>query len=501
MTRTLILLLFTAAAAADARLPAIFGKGMVLQADRPIEVHGWADPGEEVTVRLDGAGEPRHATTKADDAGRWRVSLPKASYAAGLTLVVEAANRITLDGVCVGEVWLCSGQSNMAFPLRSTSDAETTIAEADDPRLRLFTVAFRVAAEPADDVQGRWEPCTAESAARFSAVAYHFGRALRERLGVPVGLIHSSVGGTPAEAWTSGPALAAVPALAPILERWDRAFEAWPRARDAWAARVREWERTKEGRRPPPPLGPQHPHRPAGLYNAMIAPLRGLGLAGVIWYQGESNAGRAVQYGTLFPTLIRDWRAKFCADLPFYYVQLANFQAERPEPGPSPWAELREAQRLTLAEPHCGMAVTIDIGDARDIHPRNKRDVGGRLAAWALRRTYGLDDVVCSGPLFRTASVQGRTMRIAFDFAEGLATRDGGAPTGFQVAGADRRWRWAHARIDGATVVVDHEAIASPWAVRYAWANNPRCNLVNGAGLPASPFRTDDWPLSTQDAR
>jgi len=229
----------------------------------------------------------------------------------------------------------------------------------------------------------------------------------------------------------------------------------------------------------------------------MIAPLAPYAIRGAIWYQGESNSGAAWGYRTLFPTMIRDWRRAFGAEFPFYFVQLANFMARRDEPGESAWAELREAQRLTLAEPATGMAVTIDIGEAEDIHPRNKQDVGRRLARWALADTYGVA-IEKSGPLFASSSVEGAALRLRFEHAEGLRTRDGRPPIGFAVAGEDRRWRWADARVEGTSVVVSSREVPHPVAARYAWADNPAATLENGDGLPASPFRTDDWPWTTQ---
>lgn len=243
----------------------------------------------------------------------------------------------------------------------------------------------------------------------------------------------------------------------------------------------------------PEAVGVSNQNNPSVLYNAMIAPLVPFGIRGVIWYQGESNAGRAYQYRTLFPIMIRSWRSARGRDFPFYFVQLANWHASKAEPDESEWAELREAQTMTLREPNTGMAVTIDIGDQNDIHPRNKLDVGRRLAAWALAQTYG-QSVMPSGPLFDGANIKGNTIRIRFKHGAGLKTIDGGPVKGFAIAGADRRFVWADARIEGDTVIVFSENIPNPVAVRYGWADNPIVNLYNKAGLPASPFRTDDWP-------
>lgn len=495
--RTLLLLLAAVGtAAADVKLPSLFADGMVLQADAKVAVWGRADPGEAVTV----AFEDQSAQAKADAEGRWRVEIGPFTYTAERLLVVTGKNRIEIEDVCVGEVWVCSGQSNMQWPLAKTTDAGAAIAAAANPRLRLFTMPRRVADTPQAECGGTWQPCTPETAGPFSAVAYYFGLRLREELGVPVGLIHSSWGGTPAEAWTSLFTLQALPELAPTLQRWDAALSAWPEKDREFRAALAEWKKTRQGRRPRPPVGPQHPSRPAGLYNAMIAPLTPFAVRGVIWYQGEANAGRAWQYRTLFPALIRDWRRAWKRPLPFGFVQLANFQAIQPRPGEHPWAELREAQALALREPRTGMAVTIDIGEANSIHPRNKRDVGGRLARWALARVYG-KDIEYSGPVYARHTTRDGRVRIEFEHAAGLRTRLNEPLTGFAIAGADKQWRWAHARIDGRTVVVWHPDIAEPAAVRYAWAVNPVCNLINGEGLPAAPFRTDNWPLTTRNNR
>jgi len=311
-------------------------------------------------------------------------------------------------------------------------------------------------------------------------VAYYFGRELHETLKVPIGLVHSSWGGTPAEAWTPTAALRAEASLAPLLEQWKQ------RITDARAKGAKD-----------PSL---HHHHPGNLYRGMIAPLVPLSIRGAIWYQGESNAGRAWEYRTLFPVMIRAWREVWGRpDLPFHFVQLANFRKVEPQPGDSAWAELRDAQQHTLRTvPHTGMAVTIDIGEAGDIHPKNKQDVGRRLARQALHAQYG-KAAVPSGPLYREHAHVGAKVTIHFDHVgDGLAARDGETLLGFTIAGEDRKFVPATARIEGETVVVFSPQVPKPAAVRYAWADNPVCNLVNAEGLPASPFRTDAWRLTTQ---
>jgi len=488
--RTLIWTLCLAAtAAADVRLAGIFGDDMVLQQGRKIPVWGRADPGEEIKVSF----SDQSATTKADRDGRWRVELGPFMIQGGRLLIVEGAtNRIEYTHVCVGEVWVCSGQSNMNWPVARANDAKREIEESYSPRLRLYTVPRRVAGEPMEDVAGSWVICGPETVGSFSAVAYYFGRELRE-LGIPVGLVHASWGGTPAEAWTSPGALEKDPKLHPIVKRWDDALARFPKAQAKFQEAIAAWQKSgRKGRRPRPPLGPKHPHRAGGLYNGMIAPLVDFPVRGVIWYQGESNAARAAEYRTLFPALIRDWRARWKHDgMYFFFVQLANFKFVQVGPVESQWAELREAQRLTLTEPATAMAVTIDIGEARDIHPKNKQEVGRRLALPALALIHG-QKVVYSGPMY--ASHEVRAQRIILRFTHvggGLRTRDGKPLNGFAIAGADGKYRWARCRIEGDTVVVWALLMRAPKSVRYAWADNPVCNLINKEGLPASPFQTD----------
>lgn len=346
--------------------------------------------------------------------------------------------------------------------------------------------------------------CSPETVPGFSAVGYFFGRELHKELNVPIGLIHTSWGGTPAESWTRRGALESVPDCMPILERFDEAMAKYPEAKKKYDESMIAWKEDvkkakAEGKNPPrrpgAPFGPGNPHSPAGLYNAMIAPLIPYSIGGAIWYQGESNAGRAYQYRKLFPAMITNWRKDWGqGDFPFLFVQLANFMAVDPEPVDSAWAELREAQLMTLALPNAGMAVIIDIGEARDIHPKNKQDVGKRLALWALGKSYGKKQVY-SGPIYKSKRTEGNKITLEFEHVGGGLAAGGGEPLkGFAVAGADRKFVWADAKIDGNTVIISSDEVSEPAAVRYGWANNPVCNLYNKEGLPASPFRTDDWP-------
>jgi len=501
-------LLLAGQALAEVRVPALIGDNMVLQRGVRLKVWGWADPGESVAVEING----QRAVAKAAADGRWSVRLQPMEAGGPYTMTITGKNALSFRNVMVGEVWVCSGQSNMEWPVAASMNGDREVASADYPMIRLFTVPHKVATSPQDDAGGKWEVCSPRTVGGFSGVGYFFGREIHRRLGVPVGLINTSWGGTPAEAWTSRPALEAEDILRPILERWDRELANYPKALAAYRDALAKWEDEAARARQEGKAVPEKPKEPgdptanpwlaSGLYNGMIAPLTPFAIRGAIWYQGESNADRAYQYRTLFPTMIRDWRRAWkIGDFPFLFVQLANFMDAKPEPAEDAWAELREAQLMTLSLPKTGMAVTIDIGDAKDIHPRNKPAVGFRLALAALKVAYGKDGVH-SGPLYKSMKVEGNRIRIHFtNVGGGLEARGGGPLRGFAVAGADRKFVWANAKIDGDTVVVWSERVPKPVAVRYAWASNPECNLYNAAGLPASPFRTDDWPGVTAKNR
>jgi sialate O-acetylesterase len=356
--------------------------------------------------------------------------------------------------------------------------------------------------------------CSPETVGSFSAAGYFFGRELYKEIKQPIGLIHTSWGGTPAEAWTSPAALQENPGLEPILTRYKEALAAWPKAKAKYDEDVAKWKEAAQqaktdGKQPPrmpgAPMGPGNPNCPSGLYNGMVAPLIPYTIRGAIWYQGESNAGRAYQYRDLFPTMIKSWWNAWGqegqGDFPFLFVQLANFMDPKEEPGDSSWAELREAQLMTLDLSNTGMAVIIDIGDTKDIHPKNKQDVGKRLALWALANTYS-KDVVYSGPLYTSMTKKGKTIVLSFDHLGGGLVAKGGEPLkGFALAGADKKFVWADAKIEADKIIVSSDKVADPVAVRYAWADNPVCNLYNKAGLPASPFRTDTWPGVTANAK
>ncbi len=479
-------------AAAQLRLPALFSDGMVLQRDAEVAVWGSAAPGQRLAVTF----RHRTAKTTVGEDGAWRVVIgPFAAGGPDVLAVRAGEDALDVGDVLVGEVWVCSGQSNMEWALHTARDAEAEVAAARHPRLRLFEVPRRTASAATTDIDARWQECRPETAREFSAVGYFFGRELLAELDVPIGLIQSAWGGTPAEAWTSPEALAQLPEMEPTLAQWaarDRDYDAaLARWRDASAA-------AKEaGARPPArPRGPDDPHHPSALYHGMVTPLLDYAMRGVIWYQGESNARRAFQYRSLFPAMIRDWRRAFGrGDFPFYFVQLANFRVREP----LTWAELREAQAEALSEPNVGMAVSIDIGDADDIHPRFKQEFGARLARCALAGTYGRD-VVASGPVYSGHEIGDGTVRVRFDHAEGLRARDDAAVGGFELASAEGEFHPAEAVIDGSTVVLRCAAVPDPAHVRYAYTDDPAtANLANGAGLPAAPFRTDqrDWTTRT----
>ncbi len=634
-------------AQAEIRLPSIVGDNMVLQRGIKAPLWGWAEPGQEVRLSVSWDRMERRAVTDKD--GKWMFEVKTPPVGGPYELTFKGDNTITLKNVLVGEIWVCSGQSNMEMAVVSVKDAQAEIGTADYPNIRLFTVQKKIAATPEADCTGQWSLCSPETVPGFSAVGYFFGRDLQNELNVPVGLIHTSWGGTVAEAWTRGGALEKMPVFKARIEqlaearanpeislkKYQDALTEWQKKIDAAGAQGSGcikpdfddsawkemelpilWEQTalgnfdglvwfrktieipeswvgkelvlelgpiddqdttwingvrvggyneagkwqvprkykvgadviKAGKNvitvqvldtgggggiygqpsqmkltvagtdnaisladkwrykvgydlasmPPQPQAPawmNNPNAPTVLYNGMIAPIVPFGIRGAIWYQGESNAGRAYQYRELFPLMITNWRQDWgLGDFPFLFVQLANFMATKDEPGDSAWAELREAQTMTLDLPHTGMATIIDIGEANDIHPKNKQDVGKRLALWALANTYG-QTIVYSGPLYKSMEIKDNKIVLHFDcLGGGLVAQGDGPLKGFAIAGKDRKFVWADAKIQGDTVVVSSDKVTEPAAVRYAWADNPVCNLYNKADLPASPFRTDQWP-------
>ncbi|MBI1353668.1 MAG: sialate O-acetylesterase [Acidobacteria bacterium] len=483
-----LLLLLPALAAADVRLPSLIGDHMLVQRDQPIRLWGWAEPGEQVSAAM--AGHSSQAVTGPD--GRWRVDLMPLPAGGPHKLEIQGKNKITVDDVLVGEVWVGSGQSNMGFQVRNAIHADKEIASATDGQIRLFQVKLETAFTPKDDVTGEWMVCSPKTIPTFTAVGYFFARHLRQKLNIPVGVIQSAWGGTPAEAWTPRETLDNDDELHAFLERWNRQMEAYPRTKVRFDGQLAKWEASKQGPRPREPAGPGHQHQPTVLYNAMIAPLTPYAIGGAIWYQGENNAsrGQGYEYEHLMRSMIEAWRQKWgVGDFPFLFVQLANYARVSDT---AQWPELREAQTHTLRTVNTGMAVTIDIGESQDIHPKNKQDVGLRLGLAARAIAYGEHDLVYSGPIYRETSVEPGKLRLWFDHVgSGLMAK--GPLEGFQVAGGDGRFHAAEAKIDGENIVVWSEHVKTPVAARYAWADDPKAPLYNKEGLPASPFRTDDW--------
>lgn len=473
-------------------LAPVFSDHMVVQRDLPVRVWGRASPGEALTVSLG----PRESRCRADAGGHWEAVIEPFSSSAPLTLTVEGDDELVeVRDVLLGEVWLCAGQSNMEFVLQDEDGGDAIVRSATHPAIRHLTIPRAQATIPLADFRARWEVCSPETAGKLSAVGYHFGLRLQRALGCPVGLIVNAHGGSVAESWVRETCLEDDPALSPILRTWERFIENYPDdpgARES-IAQARFLALMRAGKIPPPwglePKGPAHFHRPAVLFNAMVNPLIPLSMRGVLWYQGEANAGRAHQYRKLLPALIADWRKRWnLPDLWFHLVQLPNFDA--PWLAADAFAEMREAQAIVARESaFASIACTVDLGDQHEIHPAKKSGIGDRLARLALAKTYGLD-IPFSGPALR--SWDPATGAITFDHAGGLFAA-GGEPRGFVAAGEDRRFVPVRAVMDGERVLVP----GNHAAVRYAWANNPSGNLFNREGLPAFPFRTDSWPGTT----
>lgn len=470
LTTTLLLTHLAHLSAAELKLAALFSDHMVLQREKPVSVWGWADADEKLTVEFGG----QKKAAAADANGKWQVRLdPLPASAEPRTLLVQSAKlerKIEVTDVLVGEVWLGSGQSNMAMRVSGAQDFATEKAAADFPAIRTFNEVSKNSTTLQADGSGKWEVCSPETVGAFSATLYFFGREVHRELNVPVGLINSSVGGTPIEAW-----------IAADVQNPEHGVAA-PQTPDAVEA-------------VPNPV----PKRPAaaakattgGLFNGKIAPLIPYTLRGVLWYQGEANShpGKSHAYQKLLPMLVNDWRKRWNEELPFAWVQLPNFNREG-----EGWSVVREAMLKTLRLPNTGMAITVDIGEATNIHPKNKQEVGRRLSLWALGSVYGKKVPAISGPLPTGHEVKGAEISVAFNHTDGGLVAKDGELAGFVVAGSDKEWKPARAKISGSKVIVSSAEVANPVAVRYAWAPNPVCNLFNGAGLPASPFRTDDWP-------
>lgn len=493
---------------ADVKLPALVSDHMVLQQNTTIIIWGWAAQGEKITVMPGWTKKKFETITNGE--GKWQVDIKTPKAGGPYCICVNGQNKIQLKDVMIGEVWLCSGQSNMHLMIgkygkkddwrTGVDNYKQEIATANYPAIRMFTVERKTSDSILQDVKGDWVVCSPDTAGSFSAVAYFYGRELYHKLKVPIGLLNSSWGGTPAEAWTRKEVLVADTGLAHIVERhrfnvenWDSIWNNYKIKNEAWKKYMADTTIANKKNKPAPkqPIGPGSHKAPYLIYNAMIAPLLNYKIKGVIWYQGENNAPLAWQYRTLFPAMINCWRTDFHQGcFPFYFVQIAPHRSQNPE--------IRESQLMTYRKmPNIGMAVTTDVGDNLNIHPTNKQTVGYRLSLWALANTYHFKNVICSGPLYRSMKIEGDKIRIFFDFAKDGLVCKGDSLIMFEIAGNDRKFMPAVATIEKNTILVSCSNVKNPVAVRFAWNYLPIHNLYNKTGLPASPFRTDDWPEKT----
>ena len=506
---TVLGLAFASLLRAELKLPAIISDHMVLQQKLANPIWGWDDPGTKVTVSF--AGQNHSATAGAD--GKWTLKLdPVSANATPQILTITGTTKREIQDVLVGEVWMCSGQSNMQWTLGSTYTGDLEAAASNLPNLRLISVPNVGTQDLKTDFKGQWRASSPETAKSFSAVGFLYGRYLHEILNVPVGLINNSWGGSAAEAWLRRETIERDTRFATLMEstRKREADAQSEKGKADYAAAQAKWKADSEKAvaekklAPPPPANPaawlNGNARPGNIFAGVVYPTLGYGIKGVIWYQGESNAPRAYEHAMLFPFLIEQWRKEWGqGDFSFYWVQLADFRAEKSEPTESDWAELRETQTKTLALPNTGQAVIIDLGEARDIHPRNKYDVASRLVRWALVKDYGLKFAYRS-PEFKRVAIDGNKATVTLDcFGSSLRAFDVVEVKGFATCGADRKWHWATAKIVGKDQVeVSSADVAAPIAVRYAWADNPVCNLYSADGLPVTPFRTDDFDMTTK---
>jgi len=487
------------AGAQNLKLPALFSDNMVIQREQESPIWGQSEPNTDVLVSLGRA----QCIVKSDAGGKWSVKLPSLKPGGPFEMIVECGEeKIVLKNMMIGDVWICSGQSNMEWPLLKALNGNEEAAAAKYPNIRLFMAKKQIATDPLSDTQGRWQECSPEAVKDFSGVGYFFGREIHKKLNVPIGLIQSAWGGTPIESWMSVSALRSDPDFLPIYKKWKELIEKYPEAKKEHDLKVKEWEAVKkeaekQGKPVPEwplaPYGPSNPRQPNVLFNGMIQPLIPYGIKGVIWYQGESNFRRGYQYRNLFPVMIEDWRARWGqGNFPFLFVQLPNYKSQSEKK--FHWPEVREAQLMCLAKAsNTGMAITIDIGEPNDLHPPRKQEVGRRLALAAMKIAYG-QDLVYSGPIYKKMTVTGERIAIEFDHADGgLITRNEEPLKGFVIAGEDRNFVLAQAKIEGNSIIVWNDSVKKPAAVRYAWESAPEANLYNKADLPASPFRTDTW--------
>lgn len=484
-------------AIAEVSVPNIFGDHMVLQRDQQNKVWGKADANEKVTVSI--AGQTHATAANAD--GEWSLQLdPMKANDKPSELVISGSNTITIADVLVGEVWICSGQSNMEWRASNSNDPDLVRVSANYPEIRMVNFPNVGTQSPVwSHNDANWMVCSPETVGNFSAVGYFFGRQIHQVIDVPIGLINNSWGGSAAEAWVSRPVLEASGKYTERLATFDKQAEQLETLATKSELNAAEKKQIAGLRR-----SVNGNQRPANLYNGILKSHLGFGIRGAIWYQGESNAGRAYAYRHLFPLMIDSWRKEWGqGDFPFYWVQLADFRSEVDEPGESDWAELREAQTMTMSKlPNTGEAVIIDIGEGKDIHPRNKVDVGRRLARWALANEYGFD-ISYHSPIYKAIDISGGRATLTFDHvAGGWRPFDVREPVGFTIAGADKKFVRATAKlIAGNKIEVSSDQVPEPVSVRYAWADNPVCNMYTVAGLPLTPFRTDDWPGKTINAK
>jgi sialate O-acetylesterase len=488
-----ILLLLAAPTLADVTVAPIFGSHMVLQRDRQQRIWGEDAAGTAITVTI--AGQTQ--TAKTGDDGKWNVTLQPIAAGGPHELTVTGSSTVTLTDILIGELWLASGQSNMNVALGNTRDGEKEIAAANYPQIRYFRVKQEASRDPVR-TSGRWVAVDPTTAKPISGVAYFFARELHKELNVPIGIVHAGWAGTVIEAWTPLEGLNQHPTFKTMLADWDKKVEQDPAKVAAAQEEQRRWqaqadEAKKAGAAPPPRppqvIAPNNPNTPGILYSSLIRPLTALSIRGVIWYQGESNVGNSRIYPELLDLMLAQWRDAFGQkELPFLIVQLPNFDDDARTTN---WAAIREGQRRALRFPGTGLVTTIDVGDSKDLHPKNKEPVGHRLALVALSQVYG-KDVVASGPLFKDATPAGDKLVVHFDHVHGgLTTTDGQPPRCFEVAGPDGNWQPADAKIDGQTIVLTSTAVKSPASVRYAYSNDPKVNLTNKEGLPAVPFTQD----------
>ncbi len=496
------LMLLQSVSFAEIRLPSIINSNMVIQQNTNIPIWGWADPGEKININADWL--KRDTSIIANEKGEWMVKLKSPAAGGPFTITLTGKNEIVLDNVLSGEVWFASGQSNMAMALERCNNAEEEIATANYPEIRLFHVERTSASELQSDCRGTWQETTPESAKDFSGVAYFFARKIYKQLNVPIGVISANKGGSLAEAWMPVKVIESDAELSLIFDMWRKIELAYPEAERKYSKELDVWQNEKELAQltgipqPPKPAMSNTVHmmsrehkRPGALYNAMVAPIIPFAIKGAIWYQGESNVDRPIQYRKLFQSLLTNWWEEWdIGEFPFYFVQIAPFRYNENLENAS---LLREAQMMALSLPNTGMIVTTDVGNIDDIHPKNKQDVGKRLALMALANTYGFDDLVFSGPLYKFMEIEENNIRLHFDNTGSGLICNTDSLTDFEIAGSNKKFIKARAIIDGKTLVVYSDEIINPIAVRFGWSIISVPNFFNKEGLPAAPFRTVEW--------